>query len=197
VTPDTLAALAGFAFAASWTPGPNNALLAASGANFGLRRTLPHILGVTLGFGLMVVLVAFGIGRALADAPDLQRAMAWAGAAFLLWMAWKIAMTDTRPEVAEGARPFGFLTAAAFQWINPKGWMICIGVATQFAGSATGIGPAAVLGLVFVAAGITSSFAWAGLGAAMQRLVGTPARLRAFNLGMGLLLAATVVWMLL
>src|SRR5215212_11075454 len=115
---------AGFALAMSDSPGPNNTMVAASGANFGLRRTLPHMLGVALGFPVMLLLVAVGAAELLHGSPGLQRALRWVGAAWLLWLAWRIAVADPAAKggVAGPARPMSFLQAALFQWVNPKAW---------------------------------------------------------------------------
>lgn len=195
MTSEELLALAGFALAASWTPGPNNAMLAASGANWGLRRTLPHILGVVLGFALMVFLVAIGFAGVFRAFPVLTEVLRWTGAAFLLWMAWRIATAAGVAGAASG-RPMSFLEAAAFQWVNPKGWLMCMGVLAQFAGGPDAALRAALVALVFILAGAGSSIGWALFGAGIGRLLGSPARLRLFNGAMGGVLALSVLWML-
>ncbi|HEU0220874.1 MAG TPA: LysE family translocator, partial [Paracoccaceae bacterium] len=134
MTADSFLALLGLAAAASWTLGPNNAMLAASGVNFGLRRTVPHIAGVVLGFALMLFVVALGLGEVFERLPELKIALRWLGAAALLWFAWRIANASNPGGSAGGARPIGFLEAAGFQWLNPKGWAMCLAVISQFAG---------------------------------------------------------------
>ncbi len=195
MTLETFFALTGLAFVSTWTPGPNNTMLAASGANFGLRRTLPHAAGVTLGFCVMIFAVALGLGELFRRAPVIEDVLRVAGAAFLLWIAWKIA-TAGGPGSAQAARPMGFWAAAGFQWINPKAWAMCLGVISQFAGGEGVTGRAFVIAAVFAAAGATSSVSWAGFGAAMQRVLSTPTRVRVFNVTMGILVASFVVVML-
>jgi threonine/homoserine/homoserine lactone efflux protein len=196
MTPESFAALVAFAFAASWTPGPNNALLAASGANFGFRRTLPHMAGVCLGFAAMVFAVALGMGEVFARLPWLSEVLRWVGAVVLVWFAWRIATATGGTGETRRGRPFSFLEAAGFQWVNPKAWALCIAMATQF-GTGSGVaGTAAVIAAVFAFSGATSSLGWAGFGAALQRVLSTPLRLRAFNLSMAALIAGFVVVML-
>lgn len=191
-----LAALTAFAFAGSWTPGPNNAMLAASGARFGFRATLPHALGVAIGFAAMCFLLGLGLGEVFRHSELLREILRWAGAAAMLWIAWKIA-TAPAPGKAEGrGRPLNFLEAAAFQWINPKAWMMCIGVLAQFASGAAPMVEAAVAGTVFLVSGGTSAPAWALFGRAARRWLGEGPRLRAFNLIMAGLVLAGVLGLL-
>lgn len=187
---ETIAALAGLAVSMTWTPGPNNVMLAASGANFGWRRTVPHALGVTIGFPVMLVLIAAGLGRILAAEPRIAAALAWIGFAAMLWFAWRIATAD--PAMAEArSRPLNFFEAGAFQWVNPKAWAFAVLVTATYA---TGPGAAEATlaaAAVFLLSGLGSSQAWTLFGAGVGRLLGTGARLRAFNLAMAALLVAS------
>lgn len=192
----TLIALAGFAFATTWTPGPNNMMLAASGATFGWRPTVPHAMGVALGFPVMVFLIALGLGEVFQRSPALQTGLAWLGFAVMLWLAWRIATADAARARAR-TRPLRFHEAAAFQWVNPKAWAMAIGVSATYAQGSEPLVEAALIAAFFVAAGLTSSQTWAACGAAIGRLLGTGARLRAFNVTMGLLLAASGLWLVL
>jgi len=128
---DNLLALLGIILAATWTPGPNNMMLAASGVTYGLRATLPHIFGVFIGFGLMIFTIALGLGEVFNRYPPLHQALRWGGAALLVWVAWKIA-TAKRPGTAGAAtKPFTFVQAAAFQWVNPKAWITSISISRK------------------------------------------------------------------
>jgi threonine/homoserine/homoserine lactone efflux protein len=193
--PDLLLPLAALAFAASWTPGPNNALVAASGANFGLARTLPHIFGIGLGFPVMVFVVGLILGELFAASTAFQTALRWGGAAVMLWVAWAIARGGGlgRPDAP---RPFTFVEAAAFQWVNPKGWVMALAIPAQFVQPDRPHASALAVAVVFAAAGLSSSLAWAGLGQAMRRFLSAPSHLRLFNTAMGALVAASVVGML-
>jgi threonine/homoserine/homoserine lactone efflux protein len=182
-----------FSVAAAGTPGPSNVLLMATGAQVGVRRGLACLVGVGLGMAVMMFVVAFGLGSVILGAPALLRVMKWGGAAFLLWLAWKIATARPSGGGVE-VKPVGFIGAAAFQWVNPKSWLVCASAAATFldrqAGSA--LGQSAMLGLVFLAACLPSCFPWLAFGAAMQRLLRSERAFRIFNVVMGVLLAASV-----
>lgn len=195
---DRLQALSALAVASLWTPGPNNVMLAASGATFGLRRTVPHALGVALGFGAMVFLVALFLGELFRAVPVFATALKYVGAAVMLWLAWRVATAGrAQADKPSRARPFSFVEACAFQWINPKAWTIVMATAATFMTGAAPMLEAAALALVFSAIGLTSSHAWAGAGAALQRWLSTELRLRLFNGAMGALIALYVAMMLL
>ncbi len=182
-----------FSVAAAGTPGPSNVLLMATGAQVGVRRGLGCLLGVGLGMAVMMFVVAFGLGSVILGAPTLLRAMKWGGAAFLLWLSWKIA--TARPSVGGAAvKPVGFTGAAAFQWVNPKSWLVCASAAATFLDRQAGgaLGQSAALGLVFLVACLPSCFPWLAFGAAMQRLLRSERAFRIFNGVMGALLAASV-----
>jgi threonine/homoserine/homoserine lactone efflux protein len=183
-----------FAVVTSITPGPNNVMLTATGANVGIRRGLPHVLGVGLGFALMVFVVAAGAGAALLENPEMMRWLRVVGIAVLLWLAWKIA-TAARADGEARKRPIGFYEAAAFQWVNPKAWLICAGAVGGYldAEGSGAIGQAALFALIFIVAGTPCMFVWLGFGALMQRLLRTDRALRAFNITMALTLAASVI----
>jgi len=188
--------LAGFAFATTWTPGPNNMMLAASGATFGWRPTVPHAMGVALGFPVMVFLIALGLGEVFQRSPALRQGLAWTGFAVMLWLAWRIA-TAHAARTRVRSRPLRFHEAAAFQWVNPKAWAMAIGVSATYAQGGNPLAEAGLIALVFVVAGLTSSQSWTGFGAAMGRLLGSGLRLRAFNVFMGLMLAGCGLWLVL
>lgn len=183
-----------FALVTSITPGPNNVMLTALGANFGVARGLPCVFGVSVGFALMLALVVSGLGSVILANPEVLEVMRWVGAAFLLWLAWKIAIAG-RADDGRRARPVGFLGAAAFQWVNPKAWLIAIGATATYLDAAAGgaVAQSAAFGAIFFLACVPSCLLWLAFGAAMQRLLTSERRLRLFNAAMGLLLAASVV----
>lgn len=187
-------ALVIFALVTCVTPGPNNVMLTATGANVGIRRGLPHVFGINVGFALMMFIVAAGIGTALVTHPSALQAMRYVGSAVLLWLAWKIGTaTEVGGQRPDG--PVGFWEAAAFQWVNPKAWLICAGAVSGFLrdGTASPLSQAAMFGLIFLVAGTPCSMTWLGFGAGLQHLLTTKRALRVFNIAMGLLLAATVL----
>lgn len=200
MTLEQAAAFFVFALVAAVTPGPSNVLLTATGMQAGLLRGLPCLFGVSAGMGAMMFLAAYGFGALVLHHQHIMQAVRWLGAAFLLWLAWKIA---TAP-VGDGGsvaspRPTGFLGAALLQWVNPKAWLVSAGaVATYLPGDEDGSAllRAALFALVFVSAALPSSFVWLAFGAAAQRFLRDPRRQRGFNLAMGLALAASVVMIL-
>lgn len=189
--PETLAALAAFAFVSSITPGPNNLMLLASGVNFGFRRTVPHMLGIGIGFTVMVALVGLGLAGVFTAWPPARPALKIAAAAYMLWLAWKIAHAAP-PESAQGnANPLTFLQAAAFQWVNPKAWTMALGAIALYAPGqevAAVLWVAAIFGLV----NLPCVSSWTVMGMALKRALQNPARLRAFNASMALLLVASL-----
>ncbi|MGI1661197.1 LysE family translocator [Palleronia sp. KMU-117] len=186
-----LPALVAFAFVTSVTPGPNNLMLMASGANFGLRRTLPHMLGVALGFVVMAALVGLGLVQVFAALPWLFTLLKIGCVLYLLLLAWKIA-NAAAPEGGAGAgRPMTFLQAAAFQWVNPKAWAMALTAVTVYAPGQT-VAAVLTVAAVFGAVNLPSVGSWAWLGVQMRRVLTSPARLRAFNLTMAALLVASL-----
>jgi threonine/homoserine/homoserine lactone efflux protein len=183
-----------FSVAAAGTPGPSNALLTATGANVGVLRGLPCLLGVSLGMGLMMFLVAFGLGSVILRHPLVMEGVKWCGAAVLCWLAWKIA-TARRAGADTAGPPVGFLGAAAFQWINPKSWLVCASAAATFLteGANSALAQSAAFGLTFVLASLPSCFPWLAFGAVLQRVLRSERAQRFFNGVMGALLAASVL----
>lgn len=191
-----LFAMVSFAFVTSVTPGPNNLMLLASGANFGFRRTLPHMLGISIGMALLLTSVLAGLGELFSRFPLLQMLLRIAGVGYLLWLSWKILQTPPRTlqEGNDNARPFSFWQAVLFQFVNPKAWMMAITAVSSFtlAGEAywaSGM----LLVLVFALVNLPSVSVWAGFGSMMQQLLSTAARQVHFNRGMALLTAMTIV----
>ncbi|MCE1237510.1 MAG: LysE family translocator [Hyphomicrobiales bacterium] len=195
---DQTIALVVFTLISSMTPGPNNLMLLASGVNFGFRRTIPHIAGVVVGFPAMTALVALGLGGMFRAAPWLHDAIEVVGVAYLLWLAAKIAFQPVSRGVevrtkGAAAKPFGFFQAAAFQWVNAKGWVTAISAVSVYVPDGFGaIGGAAFLVAVFLPISIASTCAWTGLGASIAHLLHEPTRLRLFNLTMAASLVASL-----
>jgi len=184
-----------FAVVAAVTPGPSNIMLTAVGAQAGVLRGLPSLLGVMTGMGVMMFVVPLGLGSLVLEHPLVLKAFHWGGAAFLLWLSWKIATSGSRIDAAPDRDPVGYLGAAIFQWVNPKSWLVTASAAATFLRAEAGspIVQAASLGGLFVLAALPSCFLWLGFGAAVQRLLHTRRRLRNFNIAMGALLALSIV----
>lgn len=183
-----------FAFVAAVTPGPSNVMIAAAGSILGPLRGLPTVAGTSLGMGLLLFCAALGLGQVVAGNPMLMTAMKWAGAAFLFWLAWKIASAGARGKSGE-AKPVGFIGAALFQWVNPKAWLVAASSVGTYLTIPDGqaVWAALVFGLTFVAAAVPANLIWLFLGAAMQRLLKNERSARIFNVTMGALLALSVV----
>ena len=193
---ELFAALTVFAFVSSITPGPNNLMLMTSGINFGLRRTIPHMLGVSLGFTLMIALIGLGVMKIIDAMPVSTVIITTASGLYLLYMAWRIATTDTSPlESADGAaksKPFTFLQAALFQWVNPKAWTMALTAISAYAPKSQGwVGIMLVAG-VFGMINLPSTAAWAVMGAKLRNFLSDPVRLRTFNIVAALLLVASL-----
>ena len=182
-----------FAVVAAVTPGPSNVMLTAAGANAGVVRGLPCLVGVVVGMGLMMFLVPLGLGSLVLAHPLALRLLNWGGAAFLLWLAWKIATSASLDADAAGD-PVGLVGAALFQWVNPKSWLVAASAAGTFlhADAGSPLGQAATLGGLFALAVVPSGFVWLAFGATVHHVLGTRRRLRAFNVTMGVLLALSI-----
>ena len=184
--------LALFAFVSSVTPGPNNVMLTSSGATFGYRRSLPHMLGITLGAALMVLCVGLGLGAVFERAPVLYTALKYLGALYLLYLAWRIARSGQVERGVARVRPLTFLEAAAFQWVNPKAWIMSVGIVAAYTPQH------GFLVNLFIAAGVLmlvnfpAISVWTLFGSALARVLRSPAAIARFNLLMAVLLVASL-----
>lgn len=192
----TLAALSAFALVSSITPGPNNMMLMASGANFGLRRTVPHALGVGIGFTLMIILVGVGLMGLFDLFPVLNIALKVVSVVYLLWLAWKIANAGA-PGDGETPRgkPMSFFQAVMFQWVNPKAWSMALTAIALYAPDRN------LLAILFVAAvfgviNLPSTSLWAVMGMSLRGWLSSPTRLRLFNWTMAALLVGSLALLL-
>ena len=188
---ELLTALAGFAFVSSITPGPNNLMLMASGANFGFARTLPHMIGVGFGFLLMIVLVGLGLAQVFELYPVSHTVLKIASVMYLLYLAFKIATAAPKTKADATGVPMTFLQACAFQWVNPKAWTMAVTAVTVYA-SGTSFGALLLVTAVFGAFNVPCITAWTLLGQQMARVLTNPSRLRAFNWSMAALLVASL-----
>jgi len=187
-----LLALATFCFVSSITPGPNNMMLLASGANFGFRRTLPHLMGVSLGFGAMVMGVGFGVGGIFAVYPALYDVLRVVACAYMLWLAYRIATASRIGDGNATARPMSFIEAVAFQWINPKAWAMALGATTAFVAPGEFVIGVLIVTAVFTLINLPCVASWAGFGVVLRRFLDRPWTLRAFNVTMAVLLVASL-----
>ena len=194
---DLVLTLAAFAFVSAGTPGPNNIMLMASGMNYGFRRSAPHMLGVAYGFPLMIVGVGLGLSQLFALYPPLQGALRIACAAYLVYLAARIA--TARPKLAGGGhvevagQPLTFVQAAAFQWVNPKAWVMATTALSVYALPLPTLANALAVAAVFAFAGTFTATAWTALGDRLRVFFANPMRLRAFNIVSAVLLLATLI----
>jgi len=189
---DTFAALLLFAFTTSITPGPNNMMLFTSGVNFGFRRTIPHMLGIGAGFLSLLLGVGLGLGALLHTVPLLYTVLKFAGGAYLLWIAWKIGSSRSLSEGKTSAAPMSFLSAAAFQWINPKAWVMAVTAMATYTNPEVYFISVLIVGFAFALVNVPSVSTWAGFGSALRDWLSVPVRLKWFNITMALLLVLSL-----
>lgn len=200
MTADQILALTVFAAVSSGTPGPNNLMLMTSGVNFGMKRSVPHLLGITMGFSFMIFAVGMGLQTMFTVIPQLEAVLRYVGTAYLLWLAWKIANSGPVGEgKASGAKPMGFWAAAAFQWVNPKAWFMAISAITTYASSATDVAgggsklsQVVLVVLIFGTINFPLVACWGLFGSAMRRFLQDPKILKIFNVTMAILLVASL-----
>lgn len=180
----TFLALLVFSFVSSITPGPNNIMLFASGLNFGMRRTIPHALGISFGFGVLIAAIGLGLGVVLTTFPTIFLVIKGLGGLYMLYLAWKIANSGP-VEVKEGAaRPMTFLEAALFQWVNPKAWVMATVAMSAYTSEGHYFTNVAIVVFAFCVVNFPSVTVWAGFGTVMRNFLKNPMYLKVFNWGM-------------
>lgn len=191
---ELLAGFVGFAIVTLFSPGPNNLMLMASGLNYGFARTQPHVAGVAFGFGFLNLMVGLGLGAVFATYPALHMVLKYVGGAYLLFLAWKVATSGPpSTEGGAGGRPMTFLQAAGFQWVNPKAWAMALGAIATYAAIAQYPTNVVSLAAGFTLIGLISAWTWVLLGLGVRRVVGNERLVRAINVGMALLLVASLI----
>lgn len=194
---DFLLPLAAFALLAAGTPGPNNLMLMASGMNYGFRRSAGHITGVAYGFPLMIAALGLGLSQLFSLVPGLEVALKYICAAYLIYLAYKIA--TAKPTIAHSGemevsgKPLTFMQAAAFQWVNPKAWVMATTALTVYALPLSSIANAFAVALVFACVGTVTATSWTALGDRLRLFFSNPVRLRIFNSVAAILLLTTLV----
>ena len=182
-----------FAAVMYFTPGPNNIMLLSSGLNYGFRRTLPHMAGVVIGFAFMVGAVGLGFGTIFIAYPVLQTVLKYAGAAYLIYLAAAIAMSEPVTPGQDNRRgPMTFWGAAMFQWVNVKGWVMVIGTITAYAGIASFPWNIAIQVVLSLLLGVPATATWALSGSSLRSVMTSPKAVRAFNIVMAVLLLASL-----
>jgi threonine/homoserine/homoserine lactone efflux protein len=183
-----------FSAAMCLTPGPNVVMITASAANFGFRRAVPQMLGITLGFGVMVMAAGLGLAGLFRAEPRLHTLLKYAGAAYLLYLGWRVANADAAAGGTSRSRPIGFVEGALFTWLNPKGWVTAIGALAAYTTLGGNLlAETALIAGVLAAACLASVVIWGAFGAAISRLIADPRARMAFNWSMAGLLAVSLV----
>ena len=198
MTPNTLFAFLLFALATSITPGPNNILLMTSGVNHGFRGTIPHMLGVNVGFTLLLLGAGLGLNEVFGRFPAIYVVMKWLGAIYFIYFAWRLSMATSSPSSDTNHRPttgraWRFRDGLAFQWINPKGWIMAVGAFSSYIPAMSSTRLIVGAALLFALIGVPCSIAWVAFGSQMRHYLEKGNRRRAFNVAMGLLLIASLV----
>ena len=194
---EQLLALATLAFVGSFTPGPNNMIATVTGANHGFRAALPHIFGVPFGFASMLIAGTVGVAALLLTYPFIAAFIKWAGIAYLLFIAWQLARPNVTGQESEGTtmKPLSFWQSAAFQYANPKAWLLAAATAGSFTTNHATSVSIAIIVIVFSIAAMGSLITWAWVGFALRHWLSVGPRMRIFNVAMGVLLAATALWL--
>jgi threonine/homoserine/homoserine lactone efflux protein len=184
-----------YSFVMSITPGPNNVMLTASGATFGFRRTIPHMLGVCTGFSVQLLAVCAGLGVIFTRWPELQTVLRWAGAAYLVYLGWRM-LRAAEASARQTQRPLTFFEAAVFQFLNPKAWVMTLTAATLFLPRQLGLLTACLYMVAVMAViNLPCIAIWALFGSSLRGFLAKPANRGAFNVVMAVALAITGVAM--
>tara|TARA_A200000159_G_scaffold119154_1_gene113069 strand:- start:9 stop:620 length:612 start_codon:yes stop_codon:yes gene_type:complete len=183
-----------FAIATCVTPGPNNTMIMTSGLNYGIQRSLPHYLGIILGFPAMVVAVGLGLASLFEQYAVLHLLLKVAGASYLTFLAWKIASAPVSDLSVTEGKPFTFLQAAAFQWVNPKAWVLAVGATAIYTvvGSDYSL-QVLVIAIIFLVFGAPCIMLWLWFGASLKRLLQKPESVKYFNYAMATLLMLSLL----
>lgn len=189
---DVFLSLVLFSFVSSITPGPNNIMLLASGVNFGFRKTIPHMLGIAFGFGLLLLGVGLGLKELFEQFELAQTVIKVLGAIYMIFLAWQIANSGPLATGEAGGKPMTFFAASLFQWVNPKAWVMAIYAMTAFTGQPDFLTSVIIVCAAFVVVNFPSVSVWCGFGVALREFLSDPAKLRIFNIVMALLLIASL-----
>ncbi|WP_220760332.1 MULTISPECIES: LysE family translocator [unclassified Shewanella] len=186
-----------FAFSSGITPGPNNIMLMSSGVNFGVKRSLPHLFGICIGFPAMVLAIGLGLSAVFVSFPILHTVIKYVGISYMLYLAWLIANSSAKMNGKDTPSPLTFIQAAAFQWVNPKAWIMGIGAVAAFTSMSQTLAPQVLtISLVFFVVALPSAFVWLGFGVALKRILKNQKQQKIFNVTMALLLVLSILPMI-
>lgn len=185
-----------FCLVTSITPGPNTVMLMTSGLNHGVKKSMPHYWGVNIGFALMVTAIGFGLGAIFTLYPMVHQLIKLVGIVYLLFLAWKIANAGHTSSGGSLSAPFTFVQAAAFQWVNPKAWVIAVGAIAAFTTGSNINADILFIVLSYFVVGLVSMAVWLILGASLQSLLSSNKSLRCFNITMAVFLVLSIIPMI-
>lgn len=195
ITVSVLLSIALYSAVCSVTPGPNNLMLLSSGMRFGVRRTLPHMVGISLGAAVLTLMCGLGLAEMFEIYPILQTVLKWVGMGYLLWLAWGIARSGA-PESAqtqEQAKPLGFWGAAAFQWVNPKAWVMSVGLISAYLPAHPSLETIVIASIALALVNFPCISVWAVAGQKLRSFLQNPRSLQWFNWTMAGLLVLSMV----
>ncbi|MGL5467165.1 MAG: LysE family translocator [Shewanella sp.] len=194
---ELILAIALFAFSSGITPGPNNIMLMTSGVNFGVKRSIPHLMGISLGFPTMILAIGLGLSTVFQAYPIIHQVIKVIGIVYLLYLSWLIANSSSKMEGKSIAKPFSFLQAAAFQWVNPKGWIMAVGAIATFTSVQHDLTPQVItIATVFLCVAFPCAVVWLGFGVALKRILKNERQQKIFNITMAVLLVASIIPMI-
>jgi threonine/homoserine/homoserine lactone efflux protein len=193
MTLDIFLALSLFALVTSITPGPNNIMLLSSGMNYGFKRSIPHMLGIAVGFMLMIFLMGLGLDRLFNSYPILHLILRYCSGLYILWLAWKIANAAPLTQNSEEGKPMSFIQAAIFQWVNPKAWVMALSALVTYMPIEGNFWQLLGITLIFGAINLPCVSLWAGFGTGLRTLLTTPKSLQRFNFIMATLLVLSLL----
>lgn len=194
---ELILAIALFAFSSGITPGPNNIMLMTSGVNFGVKRSIPHLMGISLGFPTMILAIGLGLSTVFQAYPIIHQVIKVIGIVYLLYLSWLIANSSSKMEGKSIAKPFSFLQAAAFQWVNPKGWIMAVGAIATFTSVQQDLTPQVItIATVFLCVAFPCAVVWLGFGVALKRILKNERQQKIFNITMAILLVASIIPMI-
>lgn len=184
-----------FAMASCMTPGPNNLMLLSSGLTFGYRRTIPHALGINFGFPVMVLCVGLGVGKLFETFPFIYTVLKAVGISYLLWMAWHIANTKGSSSTDnKNDKPFTFLQAALFQWINPKAWIMAVTSTAAFiTDHQMAFMQVMIIAFIYFVCAIFSTSSWSLGGVMLKRFIQNERLVQIFNIAMAILIVGSIL----
>ncbi|AEG12043.1 Lysine exporter protein (LYSE/YGGA) [Shewanella baltica OS183] len=194
---ELILAIALFAFSSGITPGPNNIMLMTSGVNFGVKRSIPHLLGISLGFPTMILAIGLGLSALFQSYPIIHQVIKVVGIGYLLYLSWLIANSSSKMEGKAITKPFSFIQAAAFQWVNPKGWIMAVGAIATFTSVQQDLTPQVItIATVFLCVAFPCAIVWLGFGVAFKRILKNERQQKIFNITMAVLLVASIIPMI-